>query len=59
MSNNEKFENSIGLEDSCCSNTSCCPPQGTVKREQPKIGRNDPCLCGSEKKYKKCCGKNI
>jgi hypothetical protein len=23
---------------------------------QPKVGRNDPCLCGSEKKYKKCCG---
>jgi hypothetical protein len=25
------------------------------KREMPKIGRNDPCLCGSGKKYKKCC----
>ena len=25
--------------------------------KQPKIGRNDPCLCGSGKKYKKCCGK--
>ena len=24
-----------------------------------KIGRNDPCPCGSGKKYKKCCGKNI
>jgi SEC-C motif-containing protein len=28
-----------------------------VKREGPKIGRNDPCTCGSGKKYKKCCGK--
>lgn len=28
----------------------------TVVRDQPKIGRNDPCPCGSEKKYKKCCG---
>ncbi len=28
----------------------------TVVRESPKIGRNDPCLCGSGKKYKKCCG---
>ena len=27
-------------------------------REQPKIGRNDPCPCGSGKKYKKCCGRN-
>ncbi|WP_278336889.1 SEC-C metal-binding domain-containing protein [Dorea formicigenerans] len=26
-------------------------------RLQPKIGRNDPCPCGSGKKYKKCCGK--
>lgn len=27
-----------------------------VKRTEPKIGRNDPCPCGSGKKYKKCCG---
>jgi SEC-C motif domain protein len=27
-------------------------------RTDPKIGRNDPCTCGSGKKYKKCCGKN-
>jgi SEC-C motif-containing protein len=26
------------------------------RRETPKIGRNDPCHCGSGKKYKKCCG---
>jgi preprotein translocase subunit SecA len=26
------------------------------KREAPKVGRNDPCVCGSGKKYKKCCG---
>ncbi|HET9218017.1 MAG TPA: preprotein translocase subunit SecA [Terriglobia bacterium] len=29
-----------------------------VKREAPKVGRNDPCPCGSGKKYKKCCGVN-
>ena len=28
-------------------------------RVENKIGRNDPCPCGSGKKYKKCCGKNI
>ena len=28
-----------------------------IVRDAPKVGRNDPCLCGSEKKYKKCCGK--
>ena len=27
----------------------------TVVNTQPKIGRNDPCPCGSGKKYKKCC----
>jgi SEC-C motif domain protein len=27
------------------------------RHEQPKIGRNDPCPCGSGKKYKKCCGQ--
>jgi len=27
-----------------------------VQREMPKVGRNDPCPCGSGKKYKKCCG---
>ena len=30
----------------------------TVTRATPKIGRNDPCPCGSGKKYKNCCGKN-
>jgi len=29
----------------------------TVKNEEPKVGRNDPCPCGSGKKYKQCCGK--
>jgi preprotein translocase subunit SecA len=28
-----------------------------VKRETRKVGRNEPCPCGSGKKYKKCCGK--
>jgi len=32
------------------------PKQETVVRSQPKIGRNDPCPCGSGKKYKKCHG---
>jgi preprotein translocase subunit SecA len=30
----------------------------TIVREEPKVGRNDPCPCGSGKKYKKCCGAN-
>jgi uncharacterized protein YecA (UPF0149 family) len=28
----------------------------TVRRDEPKVGRNDPCPCGSGKKYKKCHG---
>lgn len=31
---------------------------GTIVKEK-KIGRNDPCPCGSGKKYKKCCGANV
>ncbi|MGQ9812720.1 MAG: preprotein translocase subunit SecA [Dissulfurimicrobium sp.] len=30
----------------------------TVRRADKKVGRNDPCPCGSGKKYKKCCGKD-
>jgi preprotein translocase subunit SecA len=29
-----------------------------IKRELPKVGRNDPCPCGSGKKFKSCCGRN-
>ncbi len=32
---------------------------GTVRREGHKIYPNDPCPCGSGKKYKKCCGRNV
>jgi len=32
-------------------------PAQPVKRETRKVGRNEPCPCGSGKKYKKCCGK--
>jgi len=35
------------------SNPAVFPP---IRRAAPKIGRNDPCPCGSGKKYKKCCG---
>jgi len=28
-----------------------------IRRVQPKVGRNDPCPCGSGKKFKKCCGR--
>jgi preprotein translocase subunit SecA len=33
-------------------------PQQVV-RQAPKVGRNEPCPCGSGKKYKKCCGAGV
>jgi len=30
-------------------------PPDTLRRDEPKVGRNDPCPCGSGKKYKQCC----
>jgi hypothetical protein len=36
-----------------------CKDEQIVKREEPKVYPNDPCPCGSGKKYKKCCGKNV
>ncbi len=41
------------VESSAFSSTE----QSKVVRKEPKIGRNDPCPCGSGKKYKKCCGR--
>ncbi len=32
-------------------------PKITIRRELPKVGRNDPCPCGSGKKFKNCCGQ--
>jgi preprotein translocase subunit SecA len=34
------------------------PRQAQIKRTVPKVGRNDPCPCGSGKKYKHCHGRN-
>lgn len=43
-------------EDYILSRGEDVPEAQTVKREGKKVGRNDPCPCGSGKKYKKCCG---
>jgi uncharacterized protein len=32
-------------------------PPATIRREQPKVGRNDPCPCGSGRKFKQCHGR--
>jgi preprotein translocase subunit SecA len=35
------------------------PEAGRVEKGRKKVGRNDPCPCGSGKKYKHCCGRNL
>jgi len=58
-SSNNLSDTFVIPEESSCSNTSCCPPpQSPATRILPKVGRNDPCVCGNGRKYKKCCGKN-
>ena len=37
--------------------TSLPAPATPVRHSEPKVGRNDPCPCGSGKKFKKCCGR--
>ena len=44
----------IALKEEEPTTLKALPP---IVRDQPKIGRNDPCPCGSGKKYKKCCGR--
>ena len=43
----------------CCAIGPSCnkEPIDPIKRDRAKVGRNDPCICGSQKKFKKCCGK--
>lgn len=45
------------LEQQAIEELQPAPPQQPVRREGDKVGRNDPCPCGSGKKYKHCCGR--
>ena len=47
---NASLENINGLDNDTTNHE-------PIKNEGPKVGRNDPCPCGSGKKYKNCCGK--
>ncbi|MFT6747448.1 MAG: hypothetical protein ACJAZ2_001801 [Glaciecola sp.] len=52
----KKIQETQTEQSSCCSSSACC--QGSEKTYgSKKIGRNEPCPCGSERKFKKCCGK--
>ena len=48
---NASLENINGLDNDTTNHE-------PIKNEGPKVGRNNPCPCGSGKKYKNCCGKN-
>jgi uncharacterized protein YecA (UPF0149 family) len=52
----KKLEHSVPDDDDYFDDFREAERVKTFKRESPKIGRNDPCPCGSGKKYKKCCG---
>ena len=56
---NESNELEMKKEDFSSDDNSQIPAEGTqtIKRDEPKIGRNDPCWCDSGKKYKQCHGK--
>ena len=49
-----------GLEDTAIKSLDGSTPKKEntpIINNAPKVGRNDPCICGSGKKYKNCCGK--
>jgi preprotein translocase subunit SecA len=52
----QRFSMSRGVMDNGRQQSTEPTRQQTVRRETRKVGRNEPCPCGSGKKYKKCCG---
>ena len=65
----QKDESSVNSGNKVASNTKSVKPKLEINKSvtapnvsdnvKKKIGRNDPCPCGSGKKYKKCCGKGL
>ncbi|BDG08773.1 preprotein translocase subunit SecA [Anaeromyxobacter paludicola] len=56
LARKQRVIESHGAEAGGDGEAAAAPKQETVVRTQPKVGRNDPCPCGSGKKYKKCHG---
>ncbi|MBL7998687.1 MAG: preprotein translocase subunit SecA [Candidatus Kapabacteria bacterium] len=52
------YSNSTSADDNVAYTPPARSKVQTVYRDEPRIGRNDPCPCGSGKKYKQCHGKN-
>ena len=59
QSSQGNINNSMQRESSIKPDSSTILTQKPQKVKIGKVGRNDPCPCGSGKKYKKCCGKDI
>ena len=53
----ENISRSSEVEDRRKETETMLPPSFEEETPMPKVGRNDPCPCGSGKKFKKCCGK--
>lgn len=51
-------DTAIANLDNSVPNKSNAAANQPIVNTEPKIGRNDPCTCGSGKKYKNCCGRN-
>lgn len=56
-SKDKKEEPSGHVHGPHCNHGHHHEPKQPIVLDGPKIGRNDPCSCGSQKKFKKCCGK--
>ena len=50
---NERYKKTLPGED----DAPLPPPPEPIKADHKEVGRNDPCPCGSGKKYKQCCMK--
>ena len=61
-SNNMRRKETVEITNASLENINGIDGETTnhepIRNEGPKVGRNDPCPCGSGKKYKNCCGKN-
>jgi hypothetical protein len=51
------FKDDADFDDAQFDDASAWTPPGTIRNTAPRVGRNDPCPCGSGKKFKKCCGR--
>lgn len=57
LSSEKSSQVTEGTKDLILNSSDGSDEMPTIKRTEPKIGRNDPCFCGSGKKYKNCHGK--